>query len=408
MIDGDHPESFGIYVHIPFCESRCDYCAFHSSTDRTVETQRTIVRRIIADIQTIEPPRVPTTVYVGGGTPTSLDPALLDELLATLATRLLPIEFTLEANPESATDERLSIAARNGVDRLSVGVQSLDPDALRRIGRRGTDVGRLAAIRSRWPATLSADLITGVPGVHAGASRADVERLAAIGVDHVSVYALSIEPGTPLAARGRLRDDARGRLRDDARAREAADDGWAELLRTLDSHGYRRYEVSSFTRATPCLHNVGYWNQYDYIGVGPSAVSTITADGRGAHDGRVEPDAPVEALRIEQPADHARWLGLSGWRDAATERLSARDLVLEHLMLGLRQTGGLSFARFAARYGCDLRALVGNEIDLLRDESLVVADRVTLRATPRGLDLLDRVLVRLFAAVSLNLDTVAT
>ncbi|TVQ27009.1 MAG: coproporphyrinogen III oxidase family protein [Spirochaetaceae bacterium] len=382
----DYLESFGIYVHVPFCTSRCDYCAFHSSVNWTVDAQRTIVRRIIVDLHAIDPPRVPTTVYVGGGTPTALDPPLLDELLATLAARFAPVEFTLEANPESATDERLSIAAHHGVDRLSVGVQSLDPDTLRRIGRRGADVARIEAIRRRWPSTLSADLITGVPGVRPGSSRTDVDRLAAIGIDHVSVYGLSIEPETPLATRTR---------RGDAQAAE----GWVELVDTIVSHGYRRYEVSNFSRGAPCLHNVGYWRQCDYIGVGPSAVSTIRVD---------PPDGSIAAIRIEQSIDHARWLSQPGWTNAATERLSMRDLMLEHLMLALRQVDGVSFARFTTRYGHDLRALAADEIDRLRDESLVVADRTTLRATRRGLDLLDPVLVRLFAAVCRNLDTVAT
>lgn len=310
--------AFGVYVHVPFCARACPYCDF----DFRVEARpdgAALVQALDREVRTREDARrgeAPHTIYVGGGTPSVLCAedltALLGWIERTWSARAC-VEWTVEFNPEHVDAARLDALTRAGVDRISLGVQSFDPVGLRQLGRAHDPEQASAAVEAagRVGLAVSVNLIVGWPGQTTDGLRKELERVLSLGASHVSVYALTIEPGTPwerLAERGVRRlpqvDDA-------ADALECC----AEVL---GGAGFAHYEVASYARASSvAVHNTGYWLGRDYVGVGPSAASAQhREDGvarrsnpRGAawwaHEG-----ASGELLEPEAAAREALWLSL--------------------------------------------------------------------------------------------------
>ena len=366
----------GLYIHVPFCSRKCDYCAFHSVTEWTQIGMRRIVDAILGDIDAISPDLAAvSTLYVGGGTPTVLDPSSLASLIAA-ARRSAPIdEITVEANPESATTHLDTLAA-SGVTRLSVGVQTLEPRASRELGRRLTSVSEIERIRARWSGDLSVDLIHGAPGETRVGFLGAIDKLVAIGVDHVSVYGLGVEPGTPLASR----------VSGGVTRVPVVDEYWDTIVSRLESHGLRRYEVSNFARpGAECAHNQNYWRGEGYIGLGPSAVTTMTLAS--------------EVVRLTQPPDHAAFLARRHVFDCDRETLTSDELRLEALMLGLRTREGLDLERVFDGLANEQRSALDAAIELESRRGNVLRSGRTLYPTDRGLDLLDRVVTDLAGAI---------
>ncbi len=319
-------------------------------------------------------PQVETkTLYIGGGTPSILGRGQLARLIGGVVAALgRPEEITCEANPYSAQAGFLAEAAGAGVTRLSIGVQSLSPHLCSVIGRRPTQVGELERIRAGWDGLLSADLIIGIPGQTTAELVTDVRRLVRIGFTHLSIYDLSVEAGTPFA---------RSIASEGIAVSEEGPD-WHAVCETLAGFGFIRYEVSNFARpGNESRHNLGYWHMEPYLGLGPSATSTLPVNER--------------SVRFVQPTNHADYLGGHPFSDADCEHLDSDALMTEYLMLGLRTTGGVSFARFRKLFNVDLDALLGDQIAELVTRKLLVRDEHSLRPTSRGMDLLNRVLARL-------------
>ena len=265
------PAAFGVYVHVPFCARRCDYCAFATWTDRD-HLMGPYARAVRAELDRARaggdlPPA--TSVYVGGGTPSRLDPALLAEVLGALERRP-GCEVTVECNPEDASADRFAAWRAAGVTRVSLGVQSTVPHVLESLGRRhGTTevVGALALAAAAGFASVGVDLIIGA----AAESDADLEATVECVLGgahppaHVSAYGLTVEPGTALAADPARHPD------DDVVARR-----YERLDAALEAAGYRWYEVSNWARpGHECRHNRLYWAQGDYRGVGCAAHSHL-------------------------------------------------------------------------------------------------------------------------------------
>ena len=323
------------------------------------------------------------SLYVGGGTPSVLPrrgEGSLESLLQT-AHAVCPdlAEITLEANPESADDEFLAVAADQGVTRVSLGVQSLDGATLRGLGRRGiTDPYRLRSrveeIRHKWGGDLGVDLIHAGPQSTHRSELTTIGELLDIGPDHISFYDLSVEPGTPLANRvspASLRDTG---------------EGWPELVGRIEKAGLPRYEVSNFARpGHECAHNQAYWRGEDYVGLGPSAVTTVTVDGT--------------VQRITQTTRHDRFLEQSDPLAGGVETLSPADVALERVLLGLRTAEGIS-SDDLHRLAADENDVAGLEAVLARltAEGLVRESDARVRATSLGLDLLNRVLTAIMEA----------
>lgn len=319
----------GLYLHLPYCRSLCPYCAFAKAPLHRAEPER-LLRALRAEWEMArgEDRRwgAPRTIFFGGGTPTALDPGTLRDLLAWMREAFdlrLVREWTAEANPEGLTDEKVEILRAAGVDRLSIGIQSLEPVVLRALGRIHTGAAALDAIERARRAgfeKISVDLMVAVPGETAEGIRRAVETMIALGVPHLSAYSLQVEEGTPLAAKV-----ARGAT--ERPTDEAAAERYGEIATILGRAGYVHYEVSNW--ALPGFesrHNNGYWARRPYLGLGPGAHSFDGAERWGN-----EEDVTRYYERVES--------GALPRDDRAT--VSPRDEIEEKVMLGLRRARGI-------------------------------------------------------------------
>ncbi|MDW5327371.1 radical SAM family heme chaperone HemW [Plantactinospora sp. KLBMP9567] len=327
---------FGVYVHVPFCASRCGYCDFNTYTatelggtagrdgyaDQVLAELR-LAARVLAD----RPPARVDTVFVGGGTPTLLPPDDLARILDGIDRTwglAADAEVTTEANPESVTRESLKELRAAGYTRISLGMQSAAPPVLAILDRRHT-AGRAteAAQEAREVgfAHLNLDLIYGTPGERAEDFAASLQAVLAAGVDHVSAYALIVEDGTRLAARMR-----RGELAypDD----DVAADRYLAAEAALSEAGFSWYEVSNWARtpAAACRHNLLYWTGGDWWGLGPGAHSHVGG---------------VRWWNVKHPSSYAARLGAGQSPGQAREVLSARERRVEEVLLRLRLATGL-------------------------------------------------------------------
>jgi putative oxygen-independent coproporphyrinogen III oxidase len=313
---------FGVYVHVPFCSSRCDYCAFATWTDRPhlvgayLEAVRTEVERAVAAGMTPA-----SSVFVGGGTP-SMVPA--DGLAAVL--RAIPLapgaEVTVECNPDDVTEELFETYVAAGVNRVSIGVQSMVPHVLAALGRTHdpANVERaVAAARAVGLPTFNVDVIYGAAGETVADWRTTLERVVSLEPPHVSAYALTVEAGTPLAGDPARHPD------DDVQA-----DDYELADEVLAAAGLANYEVSNWARpGHECRHNLLYWGQHDYLGVGCAAHSH--RDGRRWWNLRT-PERYIAAVRAGRSTE------------AAGETLDSDVRRVEGLQLALRTTAGVPLA----------------------------------------------------------------
>ena len=314
--------ALGLYLHVPFCRQRCAWCAFSSEVGAARAPEW--LHRITDQLE--DPPWSDarwSSVYVGGGTPTMLEPRQLDQLLAAVAPRLVPgAEVTLEANPESLTAEHLVVLGRRGGTRLSLGIQSFDQNLLARYGRptRRTHFDTARQLVRRWPGLLSLDLICGLGGQSAEGQLRDLEEALTWEPDHVSWYSLTVEPGTPLDRA--VKQGTAGLPSEDEAAR-----WWLEGCRFLEAAGLSAYEVSNFSRpGAESVHNRRYWALEPWWGLGPSAVSFLPRLGGGFD-------------YLKEPASLKSWLaGVPPEVEVPTPLELAKD----RLLAGLRQTAGVA------------------------------------------------------------------
>lgn len=354
----------GLYVHVPFCVRKCPYCAFWSEGGRGREARRAwmegIRREWARRVRTEEGLQGwrPATVFFGGGTPTALEAGELEELLGWVRSAVDVSgvrEWSVEANPGTLTEEKAWGLARGGVTRVSVGVQSLDAGTLRRLGRiHGPAEARAAVEMARGAGIrhVGADWMYGVPGTEEAVARRDIEAVAGLaGVDHVSCYALEVEPGTAFARR-RLRPDEG----EQARLYEVA-------RQVLRERGFGQYELSNWARAGgECRHNLLYWSGGEYVGLGPGAHS----HWRGERSGNSR--------------------GIGRWRRAFRERLEGERKACETLVFGLRRIAGWGREEFReASGGYEWGQLRGREIRRLAGEGLLEESADRLRLTERAL-----------------------
>jgi oxygen-independent coproporphyrinogen-3 oxidase len=264
-----------IYVHIPFCARICPYCAFYKERADSTQTQRfceALLREL--EEQATRLPILPETIFFGGGTPTALSTGQLEFLLRGFRDRLdlsAMREWTVEANPGSVSPRKAASLKRMGVDRISLGVQSWDDDLLKLLGREHNSAQAEASfhiLREAGFKNVSIDLMFGLPGQSLAQWEATLEKTIALRPDHISTYCLTYEEDTEFFAR-----QARGEYREDA-------DSDARFLESamclLERAGFEHYEISNYARdGFASLHNRGYWAGEDYVGIGPSAFSTI-------------------------------------------------------------------------------------------------------------------------------------
>jgi putative oxygen-independent coproporphyrinogen III oxidase len=373
----------GIYLHWPFCARICPYCDFNVVRDRgRGAAQAALFRAILADLtaqaQQLGPRRL-ASIFFGGGTPSLMDPDWAGEIVAAARRLFQPapdLEVTLEANPTDAEAGRFRAFADAGVNRLSLGVQSLDDDALGFLGRNhdAASARRAAAIAARAFERFSIDLIYALPGQNAAAWRAALAEALKLEPEHVSAYQLTLEPGTAFdraVRRGRWappQDDAAGDLYETTQA-------------VLGAAGFEAYEVSNHARGAVARsrHNLIYWRGGDYLGVGPGAHGRITTP-----DG-----ARWSTLTPSRIADYVARVEAAGCGVAERERLSPVEAAQERLLMGLRTIEGVSLAEL------DALRLDPAMVDELRAAGMLEPAADRLIATRRGRALLDRITLEL-------------
>ncbi|MGA2612666.1 MAG: coproporphyrinogen-III oxidase family protein [Spirochaetia bacterium] len=343
-----------LYVHVPFCVDKCLYCNFYSLPARTVAEgiQESVVNETIEQArffrEALGNDGPPQTVFMGGGTPSTLVRPLLSRMLSALGNPSCP-EWTVEANPESIDEEFLEICCGAGVTRISAGVQSTNDRHLRALRRTGSrrDIARaVGLLRRRWNADLNLDFIAGIPGQEPREVASDLALLDELPASHVSLYSLTYEPGTPLE---RLVET--GKVRPNSADRD--EELWFAGVTELRRRGYAHYEISNFCRpGKECRHNLRYWRLEPYLGVGPSAVSTLPAAPIARTLGRPELAEPGAVLRMTNPSDvHAFLLGRDSLWGARLETVRPADFLVETLMMGLRLEEGIPTAAFLRRFG---------------------------------------------------------
>ncbi len=371
-----------LYIHVPFCLKRCDYCDFDSSVyDHAVAGR--YVDAVVKELDARAAGCRFETVYIGGGTPTALDNDILERLLAAVAPRLdgeSPVEYTIEANPSTIDAAMALLLKARGVNRASLGVQSFNDLGLAVLGRTHTADDARAAfglLRERELGDVAIDLMTALPMAKDGGkstAATDVDEAIALAPEHISVYILSVEPGTPLEKR-----IAKGELVA-AEADRAADE-YSLVREKLVSAGYEHYEISNF-----CLpghrarHNSNYWTGGDYIGVGASAASYTGGARRTNVRG-----AGNYALRSEAGANLV----------ASMERLSPERSAREALVLSLRMPAGVNAAEFRSRTGYSPRELAAGAIDSAIEAGLLEEMSGVLRLKKRGIMVADSVMAEL-------------
>ena len=345
-------ESLALYIHWPFCLAKCPYCDFNSHVRDEIPQARfrAALRAELAWEAARLGPRRLTSVFLGGGTPSLMAPETVGVLLEDARTMFAAaddLEVTLEANPTSVEAGRLAGFRDAGVNRISLGVQSLDPAALTMLGRQHSAPQAVAALelaRRLFP-RVSFDLIYARPGQDLAAWRAELRQALAMVADHLSLYQLTIEPGTRFAtlhARGEIElpDDDLAAALYDATAEEAA------------RHGLLPYEVSNYAvPGAESRHNLAYWRYADYAGIGP-----------GAHGRLGLPHGRVATRRHRAPEPWAERVERDGHGTVEESLLSAADQAREMLVMGLRLREGIDPIRFAARTGMELADAIEPEV----------------------------------------------
>jgi len=371
----------GVYIHWPYCARICPYCDFNVFKDRKGEEPAALARAIVADLEAqaaLTGPRELASIFLGGGTPSLMDPDWAWEMIAAarrLWTPAADLEVTLEANPTDAEAQRFAAFADAGVNRLSLGLQSLDDAALRFLGRNHDAATAVRAARAAARAfpRLSIDMIYARPGQTPTAWAQELKAAIDLGAEHLSPYQLTIEAGTAFDRAVR-----RGQF-----VPPDGDTGAALFDTTqqvLEAAGFDAYEVSNHARgaAARSRHNLIYWQGHDYVGAGPGAHGRITQDGVR--------QATHAAAR---PADYIVGVAQTGLGFPEREPLDAREAAQERLLSGLRIAEGVPFADVAAL------GIAPSRIADLTALGLLADDPQRLRATPAGRLVLDRLTVEL-------------
>ena len=320
------PRDFGTYVHVPFCAARCDYCDFATWTDR-MHLVDDYVDAVVADLTRRALPRS-TSVFVGGGTPSLLPPEAMTRILDAID-KTSDAEVTVECNPDSIDRTKLAGYADAGVNRVSIGVQSMRAHVLAELGRTHDpdNVARAVdAVRAAGIERLNVDLIYGAPGERIEDWAATLDAALALGPEHVSAYALTVEPGTPLGMAVAAGTRAAPDDDDQATKYELADD-------VLAAAGYEWYEISNWARpGEECRHNLLYWRGGEYAGIGCAAHGHTRDHGRGSSR---------RWWNVRTPERYVAGVRAGESVEAADEVLDAEASATEHLVLGLRTRDGI-------------------------------------------------------------------
>jgi len=382
------PDTLSLYIHWPFCLAKCPYCDFNSHVRDSVDGDQW-QRALLAELDRFAGEvgaRTLTSIFFGGGTPSLMEPAIVAALVDRATGHWSPaadIEITLEANPTSVEAGRFQDVRAAGVNRVSLGIQALDDAALAFLGRQHSAAEALAAVATAqqiFP-RYSFDLIYARPGQSRDSWRRELLRALEFAGDHLSVYQLTFEKGTPFHTalrHGEIRPPGEN---DSASLFEDTQD-------VLEDAGLKAYEISNHARARgESRHNLAYWQGGDYVGIGPGAHGRLTLAG--------------EVFAVEQVRSPEAWLAAVGTQGTGTlrhEALKPQERLDEIIMMGMRLTRGLDRARLKRLAGGALEDMLdGTALSRLVDGGFIEIDHDGLRATDAGRIRLNAVLGALLA-----------
>ena len=373
----------GLYIHIPFCRSKCGYCAFNSiaANRSTVDDYLDLLTKEIALLAALpwSTSRKFTTLFIGGGTPSLASARKLADIVGQ-SRNLFSIsedaEISMEANPDSVDRDSLTILGQAGVNRLSIGVQSFNDSLLATLNRAHTGQQAVTAFtmaRECGFDNINIDLIYGLPGQTLGNWQEDLSQALRLNPEHLALYELTVEPQTPFAdlhEKGPLQLPEETLLAD-------MEDATVSLLSTT----HKRYEISNYARSGyQCRHNINYWLNGSYLGVGAGAVSCL------------------DGLRITTISDPHRYMDLVKKKKQTishAECLSRKGQFRESMIMGLRLIDGLDLTALETRLHLSSEDVYGNILNDLRDKGLLIQDKNMLRLAPKCLAVANQVLTKL-------------
>ena len=367
-------QQWGLYIHIPFCRQKCFYCDFPSFAGREryeADYTDALCRELaVQGVRYREKWGSPRTIYMGGGTPSLLPIGLLAKILQAIADVFgdaADREFTVECNPGTVDAAKLRALRAGGVNRLSFGVQTFDDTLLKKIGRLHTGAQAreaMALARTAGFQNVSMDLIYGLPGESLAELERDLEAMVALEPEHISIYGLQLEEGTAFA---KMQEMGRLMLPDDDTVERMYD----TMTAFLSAHGYARYEISNFAKpGFESRHNLSYWQDVPYLGVGAAAHSYL--EGQRYENVREIP-AYIEGIR-------------TGKGVRRQEETMTREIAMEEFaFLALRTARGIDRARFERRFGVPLEAVYADAIAKLKRQGLLEADEAGVHLTPLGM-----------------------
>ncbi|MEG0293862.1 radical SAM family heme chaperone HemW [Enterococcus sp.] len=371
-LNNHHRRSTSAYIHIPFCEHICYYCDFNKvflegqPVDEYIESLLKEIRLTLEQY----PTAISETIYIGGGTPTSLTAKQLDVLL-TGVHRYLPTattkEFTVEANPGDLTSEKLEVLKAHGVNRLSMGVQTFDDRLLKKIGRKHSvqDVyDTIKLLEKKQFDNVSIDLIYALPGQTLESFRDTLNQALAFDLPHYSMYSLILENKTMF-----MNWIRQGRL--ELPSQEIETQMFAEAMEAMEKSGHHQYEISNFARpGKESMHNLVYWNNENYFGFGAGASGYLGNQ-------RYKNLGPIQHY-MKPLKENQRPI-------VETEELTLQNRIEEEMFLGLRKLEGVSLANFKEKFKKELTEVYAKILPDLEAEGLAVVDEKRLRLTSKGL-----------------------
>ena len=377
-----------LYIHIPFCRRKCDYCSFVSFPGELHQKEK-YIRALLdeTELRQAEFSEPVQTVFIGGGTPSLLSSDQLKTLVTGISDRISLsdcVEFTIEANPGTLTEDFTAAAVRLGINRFSLGMQAYQDSLLQLLGRIHTypDVVNSVSLLNKYHiSNFNLDLIFGIPGQTLSQWDETLSAALSLRPAHISAYGLVPEEGTPLFRRltgGELS------LPEQENEREMYD----LALRRLSENGYSQYEISNFARdGFVCRHNIGYWTQVPYVGLGVSAASMTIPQ---------KTEAGISYLRKKNPdslAGYYEMINLGCLAADETESVSPKEARFETLMLSLRMNKGINELRFLEMHGITIDSCYGSKLAEMEEKGLMKHESGTWSLTRKGMDIQNTVLI---------------
>ncbi|MBR3645350.1 MAG: radical SAM family heme chaperone HemW [Lachnospiraceae bacterium] len=410
-----------IYIHIPFCAKKCDYCDFLSAP-ADGRTKRLYVESIKKEIKMSYyklAGYVVDTVFIGGGTPSILDGYQIEDIMSTLreyANISQDAEITIECNPGTVTKEKLKSYRKAGINRISFGLQSANDSELKSIGRIHTYKEfeeSFEMARQNGFTNINVDLMSALPGQTLESYKETVNKVLNLNPEHISAYSLIVEDGTPMAERvEKAQDEGYSILPDEDVEREM----YYVTREILEKKGYHRYEISNYSKeGYECRHNLGYWDRVEYLGFGIGAASLFRQErynnvselycymnslyyediANEAEDffdiysnGYVEEEYDIEDDSIEDSYNEKILASI----ETPHQKLTVKDEMEEYMFLGLRKIKGVSVSRFKELFGREFGDVYGKVTNDLEQKGLICVRDDYVRLTDRGIDISNRVL----------------